>query len=191
MVDDNRYRRGAIYKIVDVGYNKCCIGSTTETLARRLASHKKEYKCFLNHKRRGQSTSFLLFEEYGLENCKIELVELFPCNSRVELCAREGHHIRSSDCVNKTIPGRTRQEYRLEYYAKNKEAIQAQTKQYKHDNKEIVDERNRVYYVNNREAITEKRSVKFVCPCGGSYQASHRSYHFRTTKHKTWEDTTA
>ena len=180
-----------VYKITNLINNKCYIGSTTETLARRFASHKKEYKCFLNHKRRGQSTSFLLFEEYGLENCKIELVELFPCNSRVELCAREGHHIRSSDCVKKTIPGGTPQEHIREYSAKNKEAILAQTKQYKFDNKEIVDERNRVYYVNNKEAIQEKRCVKFICPCGGSYQATSRTKHVRTTKHKTWEDTTA
>ena len=43
-VDMNKYQNGKIYKIVDVGYNKCYIGSTTETVSQRMARHRNCYK---------------------------------------------------------------------------------------------------------------------------------------------------
>ena len=186
MSDVNKYASGKIYKIVDAGYKKCYIGSTTEpTLARRMAKHRGDYTHYKKvGENKGRVSSFSLFDEFGVGNCKI-------CNSKDELLSREGYHVRNTECVNKTIPGRTRSEYRREYYAKNKEAMLAQTKHYKLDNKEIVDEQTRVYYVNNKETIQEKRCAKFICPCGGSYQARQRTRHFETPKHKTWEDTTA
>ncbi len=41
-----------------------------------------------------------------MANCKIELVDHFPCNSKEELHQREGEHVRNNECVNKCIPGR-------------------------------------------------------------------------------------
>ena len=41
-MDTNRYQNGKIYKITDVGYNNCYIGSTTESLSQRMARHRKE-----------------------------------------------------------------------------------------------------------------------------------------------------
>ena len=40
----NRYENGKIYKLVDVGYNKCYIGSTCESLSKRMERHRKQYK---------------------------------------------------------------------------------------------------------------------------------------------------
>ena len=40
----NRYENGKIYKITDVGYNKCYIGSTCENLSKRMERHRKQYK---------------------------------------------------------------------------------------------------------------------------------------------------
>ena len=42
----------------------------------------------------------------------------FPCQLNAELCRREGHYIRNTQCVNHYIPGRTRQEYRYDNKAK-------------------------------------------------------------------------
>ena len=53
-----------------------------------------------------------IFDKFGFENCKIELVENFPCNSKEELTKREGFYIQSNDCVNKHIAGRTKEEYK-------------------------------------------------------------------------------
>ena len=116
MSDVNKYASGQIYKIVDAGYKKCYIGSTTEpTLARRMAKHRGDYTHYKKlGGNKGRVSSFSLFDEFGVGNCKIELIEVYPCNSKDELLPREGYHVRNTECVNKTIPGRTRPEYRRE-----------------------------------------------------------------------------
>ena len=78
----NRYEKGKIYKITDVGYNKCYIGSTVETLSRRISRHRTGYRRLLEGKKEGNNTSYSLFEEFGMENCKIELIENYPCSWR-------------------------------------------------------------------------------------------------------------
>ena len=83
-----------------------------------------------------------IFDKFGFENCKIELVENFPCNSKEELTKREGFYIQSNDCVNKHIAGRTKEEYKeqtrerknerqLEYYSENKEEALLKQKKYR------------------------------------------------------------
>ena len=67
-----------------------------------------------------------IFDEFGIEDCKIELIENYPCNCKEELLRREGHYIKSIDCVNNVIPHRMeeeRKEVAREYYYKNKEKI--------------------------------------------------------------------
>ena len=71
----NRYEHGKIYRIVDVDYNKCYIGSTCEELSQRMARHRREYKRYTNNPTIMKTRSSILFDEYGLENCKIELIE--------------------------------------------------------------------------------------------------------------------
>ena len=46
----NRYENGKIYKIVDVGYNKMYIGSTCESLSKRMERHRASYKHYLKGK---------------------------------------------------------------------------------------------------------------------------------------------
>ena len=43
----NKYHKGKIYKVVDIGYNKCYIGSTCDTLSKRMTSHRNKYKGFI------------------------------------------------------------------------------------------------------------------------------------------------
>ena len=106
----NRYENGKIYKIVDVGYNKCYIGSTCESLSQRMARHRTVYKNYNGGGSSRKLNLFLLFDEYGIENCKIELIDKCPCNTREELERMEGIYIKNTDCVNKNIAGRTRPE---------------------------------------------------------------------------------
>ncbi len=85
----NRYENGKIYKITDVGYNKCYIGSTCESLSKRMTRHREEFRAY-QRGNAGYLTSFALFDVFGVENCKIELVETFACNTKEELLSREG-----------------------------------------------------------------------------------------------------
>ena len=54
---------------------------------------------------------FFLFDEFGIDNCKIELIENYPAESKAMLQKQEGHYIKNTYCVNKKVEGRTRKEY--------------------------------------------------------------------------------
>ena len=66
------------------------------------------------------------FEEYGIDNCFITLIESYPCSSKDELASREAYYIKSMTCVNKVVP-RGRQYIKsnnpLEYYNNNKDLL--------------------------------------------------------------------
>ena len=136
MSESNKYSKAKIYKIVDVNYEKCYIGSTVQPLAGRLGDHKKKFRLFLNQKHH-YVTSFVLFEDYGIENCKIELIEEFPCDNVEQLLKREGEHIKANDCVNRCLAGRG-------------------SKDYYNDNREKIVEKSRIHYIKNRELINER-----------------------------------
>ena len=74
--------------------------------------HRNNFKRYLNGKKEANTSSVFLFEEYGVENCKIELIEIYPCGCKEELLRREGHYIKETDCLNKVVEGRTHKEYR-------------------------------------------------------------------------------
>ena len=113
------YQNSKIYKIIDIGSNMCYIGSTTKDyLSKRMTEHRNHYSQWLNGKP-GNVSAFQIFDTYGVENCRIELIELCPCNSRDELTKLESQYIRSENCVNKVIPDRGMTEYQKEYYINN------------------------------------------------------------------------
>ena len=126
----NKCHNGKIYKITDIGYNKYYIGSTCEELSQRMARHRADYKKFLNGGKKGHIRSYDLFDEFGIENCKIELIEYFKCDTLQELRKREGEHIKNTECVNKVVAGRTLKEYRDD----NKDRIKQQEKEYREQN---------------------------------------------------------
>ena len=97
----NRYENGKIYKITDVGYNKCYIGSTCESLSKRMERHRKQYKEYIKGRMKKKTTAIDIFNEFGIENCTIELIENYPCQSKEELFKREGGHIKATECVNR------------------------------------------------------------------------------------------
>ena len=88
------YNNGKIYKIESHCGDKVYIGSTTkEYLSQRMDAHRRGYKQWKN----GTThflTAFIIFDEYGLENCKIILLEACICNTKDELYAREAHYIK-------------------------------------------------------------------------------------------------
>ncbi len=100
----NRYQNSKIYKIYSDLGDKVYIGCTTKQyLSQRMARHKYDYTYY---KKKREDTgfafvySYLLFDEYGIENCKIELLETFPCNSIDEIRKREAHYIRTIPNIN-------------------------------------------------------------------------------------------
>ena len=148
----NRYEHGKIYRIVDVDYNKCYIGSTCEELSQRMARHRREYKRYTNNPTIMKTRSSFLFDEYGVENCKIELIEKYPTNSKEELLQREGFYIKSDkSAVNRCIAGRTKKEY----YDETRENHLEHKRQHRLDNIEKYKEKDKTYYENNKEKRNE------------------------------------
>jgi hypothetical protein len=150
---ENKYQRGKIHKIVDVGYNKCYFGSTIEKLlSNRMSRHRSTYKNYLSDKLKTRVTSFDLFDEYSIENCKIELFENYPCSSKQELEAREGHYIRTTDCVNKHIMGRTKEQWTKD----NEERLKDLKKKWQEDNKEHIKDLKQQNYQRDKKRIKDK-----------------------------------
>jgi len=101
------------------------IGSTAvPLLCVRMGGHRSGYK------NSNKCSSRILFDEYGVENCIIELIENYPCADRHELNRREGEIIQGRDCVNKNISGRTLKESHKAYYQANKEKRKKESRDY-------------------------------------------------------------
>ena len=186
----NKYNNGKIYKIVDLGYNNCYIGSTVEALSRRMC-HRR---CNYNRKIKHPCNSSLVFEKYGIQNCKIELIENYPCNSKEELTAREGYHIKQNNCVNKFIAGRSKKDWykdnaeyvsnkAKEYREENKEHIKEIKHNYYANNKEYFNKKNREHYQHKKEQVLDKNKEQIVCECGCSISRRNIASHKQSPKH--------
>ena len=78
---------------------------------------------------------------------------------------REGEYIRSMDCVNQQIAGRSKTEYKEEF-------------------KEWYKARDRTYQ-NNKDKW-EKYNEKYECECGAIRSNHHKPRHERTMKHQNY-----
>jgi hypothetical protein len=178
------YKNGKIYKIIDIAYTTQYIGSTTQTLSRRFSKHKSNYKVWQANKINKISV-FDIFEKFGIENCKIELIEAFPCDNRDELERKEGEFIKNNDCVNKYIAGRTKKEYNKEYYDANKNKIL----EYREANKDKIKEKAKEYYDDNKDKLAEYAKEKIMCECGCEITRSAKSRHIKSKKHIKYIET--
>ncbi len=77
------------------------IGSTKETLSRRLAQHKTALKQYQAGKHRCVTS----FEIIKLGDAYVELIQLVEYKEKCELHAAERKCIRETDCVNKYMRG--------------------------------------------------------------------------------------
>ena len=198
---ENKYQNGKIYKIIDVGYNRCYIGSTVESLSKRMCKHRAAYNTYLKDETGSNCTSYHIFKEFGLKHCKIELLENYPCHSKAELNAREGFHIKNIECVNKVIPGRTQKEwaedtdYHKTYRIKHQDAIKAYrgnhkdkadayNMSYREEHRNEIKQHNTIYYQENKEQILNLRKEKTSCECGSKVCRGDIQKHLRTIKHQ-------
>ena len=147
----NRYQNGKVYKIIapdDTFY----VGSTIQSLNERFGGHKYSFKSVKSGKNIRGTAVFELFEKYGVEVCRIELIEEYPCDSKRDLERREGEIIKNTKCINKVVAGRTSEEYRLD----NSEKLKNKFKQFYENNKERELERIRQYYIDNTDKVKDR-----------------------------------
>lgn len=141
------YNKAKIYKITsgDLVY----YGSTTETIERRFNKHKANKKLFTD----GRNRNCSVFQIINNLDCKIELIENFPCETKIELLERERFYILNNICINKNIPLSNSKEWakRVDYY--------------------------------NSDKQKEYRSQSFICECGGRYKKCDKWKHLKSQKH--------
>ena len=191
----NKFHNSKIYTIRSPQTDKYYIGSTTQILCKRLTNHKTDYDRYL----KGIYHNIRSFKIIELGDAYIELLEEFKCENKEQLEKREGEIIREhkNNCVNRTISGRTAQEYRSD----NKDKIQEQITQYRSDNKEHImqyksdnkgkiSEQQKQYRIANkerdkqyREARKDKINESFTCECGSISSRRSKNRHNKTKKH--------
>ena len=132
---NERYKRGKIYSLRSHQTDLVYIGSTIQSLSKRIGGHRDNYKGWL----KGAFRYVTSFDIVKYDDAYIELVEDYPCKTKAELERREGQVMRDTEnCCNRCIAGRTY----AEYYQ---------------DNREKVAERGAKYYQSNKENIIEYR----------------------------------
>ena len=178
-------------------------GSTTQELRFRLTHHKTMAKNIEKAPR-----SHLLFADGA--TVTINSAEDLPdCTDKYELEARERWHIEHNECVNKNLPGRTREEWREEnkehvleqkrgHYQKNRQRLLEQQKKnrakqiekiteyqkgFYQDNKERINARNRANYQANRDRILKQKKEKVTCECGAVIARGDITKHRKSDKH--------
>jgi hypothetical protein len=166
------YQNGKNYKIEDLGGEMCYIGSTTKDyLSKRMVAHRASYKRWQDGKGVAHYTVFDIFEKHDINNCRIVLVELCPCDSKDELLKREAYHINMSQCVNKVRPVVT------------KEQLLDDRKQFRIKNGERLSEIGRQYYADNKAYILEYMATKLTCACGSVIRQGDNGRHKKSIKH--------
>ena len=140
------FKNGKIYIIRNRVNELTYIGSTCQSLSKRMAQHRRDSR----NRQHDTMKLYVLMKELGVDSFYIELLEHFPCNSREELYKKEGECMRNRQSeLNSRIQGRTDEEYRKEerekilvkkkeHYKKNQEYYKQKVKEYSEAHKEYL-----------------------------------------------------
>lgn len=186
------YSKSKIYKIVantDEEYSPY-IGSTVKQyLRQRFAVHKSNYINYKNGKTNFTS-SYLLFDKYGIENCEIVLVEDYPCATKDELHARERYWFDNMENCNINKPAKTEYEkqnlWKLKYQRELELHPDYNKKQYQRKLELHPDHKT-----TRTEIQKEARKEKYICECGTTLQREKKSRHEKSKKHLNYIATIA
>jgi hypothetical protein len=151
--DLSRYKNGKIYAIRSSQTDKYYIGSTCLDLCKRLYSHKRDLRYFMNgnEKHRISSSHHIIKHD----DCYIELIENYPCNSKAELEKREGEIQREKkeEIVNVRVSGRSS----LQHYHENKD----KRKIYYNDNIDKINDIKKKYTELHYDELKEYRKAYY------------------------------
>ena len=100
------YQNGKIYCVRNHIDDDVYVGSTTQLVCKRMVKHRHDMKLKQHVK------VYTNMNELGIDKFYIELIENYPCESKEELCKREGHFIREMGTLNSVIAGRTQKEWK-------------------------------------------------------------------------------
>ena len=174
MTTSYTYPNAIIYGIKCNETGEVYIGSTVRKLERRMDRHRcdaTQYKTWVaaDGKRPRLCCSIQIIDR---GNYCVFQIESYPCNTKTELCLREGiiqMQYKSSMgalCINMCIAGAIARaggkveyfkQYNKQYYTDNADTIREQRKQYYTDNADTILEQKKQYYIENADTIREKK----------------------------------
>jgi hypothetical protein len=155
--------KGILYKII--GGDKCYYGSTTRSILQRWREHLSNYKLY-KLKFVAHTSVYDIFDEYGVDNCKAELILELEFKDRNELLNKEKEYIQNNKCVNIKIPIRSKEEKKM-----------------------IAKVNSKNYYEINKDTISESKKIKFNCECNSEITKNNKERHFKTRKHLEFLET--
>jgi hypothetical protein len=147
----NKYNNASIYTIRNrADESLIYVGSTIGPIHKRLSLHKSNCKMGKS----GSLYSHIINNDWT--DWYIELYEKVNCNSREELCRREGQVIREIGTINKCIAGSTNKESAARWREANREKENERVARWRDANREKVKEDHKIWYDANREKVKEK-----------------------------------
>jgi hypothetical protein len=183
------YKNGKIYKISNIVNDLVYIGSTTQSLSRRMSYHRSS----INVKSKSTSRLYTEMREIGCDNFFIELLENFPCDTKEELHAREMYYIRDYDSLNNGLNKycsiidtirltqckmKNRENNKI-WYKNNEDYAKNKHKEWYQNNNEYVKAKHHEYREKNKQKIKDYRNELITCDVC-HIQIIRDSYH----KHK-------
>ena len=137
---------GIIYKIECNVTGEVYDGSTQQGLNKRMIGHKTHCKAW----KKGTTNYITSYNIIERGNYSYSLIEIVEFEDRTQLEAREGYYIKNNQCINRIIPGKT------------KEQIKEQKKLYQQVNKDKIKERKKVHYQANKDFIKEHQKQRYL-----------------------------
>jgi hypothetical protein len=210
------YQQGKIYKIVCNETGLTYYGSTVKPrLSERMSNHRGMFKAYKEDPISNKYVSS--FQVLERNNYEYSLVESYPCNTKDELHARERYYIENNECVNRSIPSRTKAEYRDDhkpeiaeynklYYEANRhtllekakhidetkrERIKTYMKGWRKPNEQNIAKYNEETNIHRNAKRRERRSKQEaeMCECGGRYLHENKARHLKSDMHQLFLQT--
>jgi hypothetical protein len=157
-----KYLNGKIYKLIDNTNGNIYIGSTCNSLKKRLKIHLNHY--YEYKKKDGKCLTTVAYHIIKNNDYKMELLENFPCKTKQELLNKEREYIENNKCININKPITTYQEkldYGKEYRDKNRDKLLEQKKEYWIKNRDKLVEKKKEYWIKNKDKLAEKSKKKY------------------------------
>ena len=170
------YSNGKIYKIECGETGRIYIGSTIQTLNKRLNQHKTDTK------RLGKCVT------KDFINPSISLIEDYPCDTNTQLLTRERYYMENTDCINTVRPIISKEErkefaiQRSRIYSNSEQRSNVRRIFYENNKEEILKKKKK-YREDNKEKISERGKKKITCECGSTVRKQHLIRHKKSKKH--------
>ena len=134
------------------------VGSTSQSLEKRLSQHKDTAKNFMKRGCSENNRLFVRMNEIGLDNWEVSPLALRTCDIKtIREVERKWIRVLGAD-LNSYSPITDQKEYKSRYYENNKNAIKKQMAAYYEDNKYTILEYQAAYYENNRKIILQRKT---------------------------------